>query len=70
MPKTLRGRPRLKLELAQIIEAIRRLGTAMAAGRELHCSDAFIHGRLKQAGLTLREVLNAPDLEALIHGSH
>ncbi len=66
MKNTLRGRPRLNLELAHILEAVRRHGQVVAAGRELRCSDAYIHVRLKQAGLTLAEVLDAPDLGALL----
>ena len=68
MKKTLRGRPRLNLELPQILETVRRHGRVMAAARELGCSDAFVHVKLKRAGLTLQEVLDAPDLEALTHG--
>jgi hypothetical protein len=60
MKKTLRGRPRLNLELTQILEAVRRHGQVVAAARELHCSDAYIHVRLKRAGFTLAEVLQAP----------
>ncbi len=67
MRKTLRGRPRLNLELAHILEAVRRHGQVVAAAHELRCSDAYIHVRLKQAGLTLAEVSDAPDLEALTH---
>ena len=68
MGETLRGRPRLNLELSQILEAIRRRRQVVAAARELDCSDAYIHVRLKRAGLTLRDVLGARDLETLLHG--
>ena len=40
----------------------------MAAARELDCSDAYIHVRFKRAGLTLKKVLDAGDMEALLHG--
>ncbi len=66
MKTTLRGRPRLNLELQQILEAVRRRGQVVAAARELGCSDAYIHVRLKKAGITLRDVLEARDLEALL----
>lgn len=66
MNKTLRGRPRLNLGLAQILEAIRRHHQAMAAARQLGCSDAYVHGRLKQAGLTLQQVLEAQDMQSLL----
>jgi hypothetical protein len=66
MNKTLRGRPRLNLDLAQILEAVRRHRQVVAAARELRCSDAYIHVRLKRAELTLVKVLEAPNLEALL----
>ena len=68
MVKTLRGRPRLDLELSQILEAVRRHAQVVAAARELGCSDSYIHVRLRQVGLTLAEVLEAPVLEALLSG--
>ena len=66
MKTTLRGRLRLNIELPQIPEAVRRHGQVMAAATELRCSDAYIHVRFKRAGLTLREVLNAADMETLL----
>ena len=63
----MRGRPRLYIELPQILEAVRRQGQVLAAARELGCSDAYIHVRFQQIHLTLAEVLNAPDVETLLH---
>ena len=57
MKTTLRGRPRLDLELPAILEAVRRHRQVMAAARELGCSDAYIHVRFKRVGITLRQVL-------------
>ena len=57
MEKTPRGRPRLNLEFELILEAVQRNRQVVAAARELGCSDAYIHVRLKAAGLTLAEVL-------------
>ena len=68
MVKTLRGRPRLDLELSQILEALRRHTQVVAAARELGCSDSYIHVRFSQVGLTLAEVLEAPVLETLLSG--
>lgn len=68
MKTTLRGRPSLDLDLAQILMAVRRRGQVMAAARELGCSDAYIHVRMKRAGLSLAEVLEAPALETLLPG--
>ncbi len=68
MGRSLRGRPRLNLKLEQIIKAVRRHQQVMAAARELGCSDAYIHVRLKGVGLTLAQVLEAPDLRSLLHG--
>lgn len=59
MKTTLRGRPRLDLDLLAILEAVRRHRHVMAAARELGCSDAYIHVRLKNVGLSLRVVLQA-----------
>lgn len=64
--RQLRGRPSLALELREVLTAIRRHGKALRAARELGCSDAYVHGRLKQAGLTLQEVLDARDVEQLL----
>ena len=66
MKETLRGRPRLNLGLEQILETVRRHQQVVAAARELGCSDAYIHVKLKEAGLTLREVLDAYNLGALL----
>ncbi len=68
MKTTLRGRPRLDLDLMAILEAVRRHRQAMAASRELSCSDPYIHVRLKKVGLSLRMVLEATDLRSLLHG--
>ena len=67
MKTTLRGRPRLNIELPQILEAVWRHGQVMAAARELGCSDAYIHVKFKQAGLTLADLLNAARVEDLLH---
>ena len=68
MKTTLRGRPRLNIEMARILEAVYRQGQIVAAGRELGCSQGYVHARLKGAGLTLRDVLDADDVEALLRG--
>ncbi len=68
MKTTLRGRPRLDLDLLAILEAVRRHRQVMASARDLGCSDAYIHVRLKKVGLSLRVVLEAPDLRSLLHG--
>lgn len=68
MKTTLRGRPRLDLDLRTILEAVRHHRQVMAAARELGCSDAYIHVRLKRVRLSLRKVLEAPDLRSLLHG--
>jgi len=69
MKTTLRGRPRLDLDLLAILEAVRRHRQVMAAARELGCSDAYIHVRLKRVGLSLKEVLEDPDLATPVQGS-
>ena len=66
MNKTLRGRPPLNLGLRQILEAVQRHGQVVAAAREIGCSDAYIHMRLKRAGLSLLQVLKARDVASLL----
>ncbi len=68
MKTTMRGRPRLDLELPAILEAVRHHRQVMAAARELGCSDAYINVRLKKVELILGLVLEAPDLGSLLHG--
>ncbi len=68
MQKPPRGRPRLELELRDILTAIRRHGRILLAARAFACSDAYIHGRLKEAGLTLADVLGAPSVDVLLEG--
>ena len=67
MKTTLRGRPSLELDLAQILKAVND-HRQVAAARGLACSDSYLHARMKRAGLTLAEVLEAPDLETLLSG--
>ena len=66
MKQTLRGRPRLNLDLLQILNAVRRHRQVVAAATELGCSDAYVHVRLKGVGLNLRRVLEAHNLEDLL----
>ena len=61
MIKTMRGRPRLNIPLDDILAAIRETGYVLRAARKLGCSDAYIHQRLKEVGLSLREVLKPDD---------
>ena len=57
---------------AVVPDAKKRLRRAyellLRAARELGCSDAYIHGRLRQVGLGLRDVLEAPSVEVLLDG--
>ena len=66
MKQTLRGRPRLNLTLREIVETVRRRRQVLAAAGELGCSDAYVHVRFKQVGLTLRAVLEASTVEKLL----
>ncbi len=67
MNNGLRGRPALNLKLSDILSCVRRHGKLLTAARELHCSDSYIHVRLKRAGMSLRDVLEAKSLEELLH---
>ena len=66
MKTSLRGRPSLDLDLTQILKAVRHHRQVVAAAKEFGCSDAYVHVRMKRAGLTLAEVLEAPTLETLL----
>ena len=66
MEKTLRGRPALDIPLERIIEAVKRHGPVVAAGRKLGCSAAYIHRRFKLTGLNLGQVLEAPHSKELL----
>jgi molybdenum-dependent DNA-binding transcriptional regulator ModE len=66
MKHTLRGRPRLNLAMSDILEAVHRNGQVVAAARELGCSDAYIHVRMKAACLTLGDVLEAASVTDLL----
>ena len=62
----LRGRPRLNIKLVDVLTAVNRHGRVTTAAQELNCSAAYIHGRMKEAGLTLYQVLEATDLDSLL----
>lgn len=68
MKKTMRGRPRLNIEQDLILEAVRRHRQVVGAARELGCSDGYIHVRLKEVGLSLRDVLDADNLVTSLDG--
>ena len=59
MNKTVRGRPRLNLQMSDLLEEIRLHGNVVAAARHLGCSPAYIHARLKEVGITLGELLDS-----------
>jgi len=63
---TLRGRPPLGLPLERIVEAVRQHRQIAAASRQLGCSSAYVFKRLELAGLSLRQVLDAPTLKELL----
>ena len=65
MKSTLRGRPKLNIETRDILRALRQSRKVVAAARELCCSPAYIHARLRELGLSLTEVLDAPDSPSL-----
>ena len=61
MKKTHRGRPRLIVELEDILKAVRHHRQVVGAARQLGCSPAYIHVRLKESGVTLGELLEHPE---------
>ena len=66
MGKTLRGRPRLNIDLRTIVQTVFRHRQIVAAGREIRCSPAYVHAALRNAGLGLADILEAQDVEALL----
>ena len=60
------GRPRLNISLSEIVDAVRSHRKIVAAARELGCSPAYVHMRLKRSELNLSAVLEAEDLAGLL----
>ncbi len=60
------GRPRLNISLSEIVEAVRSHRKIVAAARELGCSPAYVHMRLKRSELNLSVVLETEDIDGLI----
>jgi hypothetical protein len=54
--------------MRDILEAVHRHQQVMAAAKEIGCSDAYIHVRMKMVGLTLHGVLEAENLSNLLDG--
>ena len=70
MTRAPRGRPPLNLSLESILRAVWHHRKIVAAARQLHCSDAYIHVRIRRAGLSLWDILNAEDVESLLERPH
>ncbi|MCH7705800.1 MAG: hypothetical protein IIB33_01985 [Chloroflexi bacterium] len=72
-PKTMErqfpGRPRIQLTMRQVLEAVRRHGRVLTASHELGCSAAYVHARLKEAGLSLLQVLEAAHVDELLENA-
>ena len=51
------GRPRLGISLKKVIEALNRHGSVGPAAEELHCSQAYIFGILKDNRLKVKDVI-------------
>jgi len=58
MAKTVRGRPPLDIPLERLIQTVRRHGQVVSAARGLGCSPAYVHKRLKLAGLSVVRILD------------
>ena len=57
MERAMRGRPRLNLDLEDVLAAVRIQRQVVGAARQLGCSPAYVHARLKGTGITLGELL-------------
>lgn len=62
----LTGRPRLNIQLVDILEAVRARGNQSVAATELGCSEGYVRKMIRLAGLDLGRVLAARDLETLL----
>ena len=66
MKGTLRGRPRLNLKLEDMLKVVRHHHQVMEAARHLGRSPSYLHARLKEVGISLRELLdNAEPIASL-----
>lgn len=52
------GRPRLKIAVNKVYDALQRHRNLVTAAKELGCSQAYIYKVLKTYGLTVQEVIN------------
>ena len=66
MRAPLRGRPRLDIPLEKILEAVRATGNQTHAALNLGCSEASVRKQINLAGLTLKQVLQAEDVQSLL----
>ncbi len=53
------GRKRLNIPLKNVCEALQAHRSVAAAANELNCSQGYIYNRLKEAGLSVQEVLGS-----------
>ena len=51
------GRKRLNIGVKKVCDALKEYPTVSAAALELGCSKAYIYQTLKDAGLTVKEVI-------------
>ncbi len=66
MRTPLRGRPRLNTPFEEILEAVRATGNQTQAAMNLGCSEASVRKQINLAGLTLKQVLQAEDVQSLL----
>ena len=66
MRTPLRGSPSLNIPLEEILEAVRATGNQTNAATKLGCSEASVRTQINLAGLTLKQVMAAEDVEALL----
>ena len=66
MSTPLKGRPRLNISLASIIEAVRAHGNQSWAAADLGCSEASVRKQIRLAGLDLAQVLDAETTQELL----
>ena len=66
MAAPLKGRPRLNIPLADILETVRAHGNQSKAAVDLGCSEASVRKQIRLAGLDLVQVLAAKNVHELL----
>ena len=70
MAAPLKGRPRLKIPLLDILDAVRVHGNQSQAAAAVGCSEGSVRKQIRLAGLDLGQVLAARGIQELIESTN